>query len=126
MKANYIYRIQHPSDGRGPFRPGFTRQWADDTGDRLRSTRPAIHIEFGPDLMVGLSADMAYGTGVRRIEALAEWFSPDERLTLASMGFQVVRLDIDAVVRESPNQVVFGRRTPLRDRATVLGWRHLG
>ena len=126
MKANYIYRIQHPSDGRGPFRPGRSHEWIDAVGEAMRVTKPATIDEFGADLFNGAPSNMSYGTGVRNIYSLAEWFSSEERLTLASMGYQVVRLDIDLVVRESTHQVVFGRRTPLRERATVLGWRHLG
>src|ERR1700722_13204458 len=115
-----IYRIQDGS-GRGPFRPGFSRQWADESFGLGCKQFPTWMEEFGPDLIeLRGRAGEHFGSAVRSPQKLCEWFSSTERAKLAMLGFYVVSLDIDRVLAESSNQLVFARRLPLNQGAILM------
>jgi hypothetical protein len=117
-----VYRIQDEV-GRGPFRPGFSYRWADDTFTAGSKAFPTWMEEFGEHLIQkrGRSGEH-FGSAVRTIEKLCEWFSPTERLKLASMGFNAVSMTIDRVLAESENQLVFARKLPLHWAVVVVPW----
>jgi hypothetical protein len=85
-----VYRIQDDV-GRGPFRPGFSHRWADDSFTAGCKAFPTWMEEFGDHLIQkrGRPGEH-FGSAVRSIEKLCEWFSPTERLKLAAMGFNAV------------------------------------
>ena len=104
-----VYRIQD-SEGRGPWRPGFSHFWVRDRDDHDNlKPWPA---EFGTGIMRGTSGHI--GCACRTIEHLRRWFQPDEYVTLLLYGYQCVRLDVDRVLAESSTQLVFERKRALR------------
>lgn len=116
-----VYRAQ-AADGRGPWRPGWSRQWidVDAPADRLvESLSDLLTIEQLRSLPPG----MHYGCACRSLEALLAWFTPVERLRLKGFGYSPVRLNVDQVLAESPLQLVVGRVRPFMDGATRVNWR---
>lgn len=106
-----VFRFQD-SDGRGPFRPGFSKYWIDDDGPCLL---PPYTEEFGVAIVGAMHATkMHCGCGCRTLEQLNKWFTPSEQRKLRNFGYSIVSIDIDRVIAESENQVVFARRKPLR------------
>ena len=111
-----IYRVQD-RDGRGPYRPGVSKLWVDHN-DVLPP--PTWMAEFGSDLRTQMHPDEYVGCGMRRLDQLERWFSPSERVRLQALGYRLVALNVDRIIAESENQVVFGRRRPLVSGVTVM------
>lgn len=104
-----VYRVQ-AADGRGPFRPGFSRKWSDAHGP----LRPPTWLEeFGTAPLHEIPDGWHAGSAVRTPEALAEWFTHDEMVRLRLLGYRAVRMTVDRILRESPSQVLFVRAKPL-------------
>lgn len=117
-----VYRIQDDV-GRGPFRPGFSHQWADDSFTAGCKCFPTWMEEFGETLIQRRGrAGEHFGSAVRTIDKLCEWFSPTERLKLAAIGFNAVSVPIDRVLAESENQLVFARKLPLHWGVVTIPW----
>lgn len=117
-----VYRVQD-REGRGPFRPGFSREWADETFNNGTVAMPTWMEEFGSDLIDRSGhAHEHFGTAVRTIDQLCKWFSPTERARLAVCGYNVVSLAITRVLAESDNQLVFARRRPLHHGVIIVPW----
>jgi hypothetical protein len=118
-----VFRVQHPSDGRGPFRPGFSNAWTDDDGELLRSTKPTWMDEFGWEAtnVAGRPGEY-FGTAVVRLEMLAGWFSSGECSRLAALGYVVACIPDARVLRSSENQVLFCRTQPLNIGVQIRRW----
>jgi hypothetical protein len=105
-----ILRVQD-SDGRGPFRPGFTKEWCEHNHNL-----PSFMQEF-PELPSIVhkyhKRGLHLGTGVRGYDGLKKWFSDSELEKLFSLGFSVVHVTGCAIVCESENQLVFALSKPL-------------
>ena len=115
-----VFRIQD-CHGRGPFIPGFSAQWADETFRDCTAPLPTWMDEFGADLLdrLGLPGEF-FGSAVRSANQISRWFSAREQARLASLGFHVVKLNVDRILAESENQLVFARRRPLSRGAKIL------
>lgn len=122
MTKETVYRIQNDV-GRGPFKPGFSHHWADDSFTAGCKAFPTWMEEFGEHLIQkrGRPGEH-FGSAVRTIEKLCEWFSPTERLKLAAMNYNAVSMTIDRVLAESQNQLVFARKLPLHWGVVVVPW----
>lgn len=103
-----VYRVQD-GEGRGPFRPGFSRRWFEE-----RDSYPPAYLEWFGDLRPILRDGEYGGCGCRSIEQLRQWFRPTELDTLRLFGYAVVSMDVDRVIAENENEIVFARRKPLR------------
>jgi hypothetical protein len=103
-----IFRVQD-REGRGPWRLGLSAQWS-DPADPPELLLP-WHVEFGPWILPPESERVGkfYGCGTRDLEQLRRWFSPTEYRRLLDLGFAVVRMDVDRILAESRNQLVFER-----------------
>lgn len=112
-----IYRIQG-ADGRGPFRPGLTEKWI---GDPRWDQRPSLMEEFDMADIIAKVRGRHMGCGFRTPEQLRRWFDVNERAKLARLGFHPVTMTVDEIIAESPTQLVFARRTPLRVGAIIIG-----
>jgi hypothetical protein len=112
LKAK-ILRVQD-SDGRGPWRPGFSRLWVRDRADH--DNLIPWPTEFGMGIIPRDTWPFGrhFGCGCRTIEQLQRWFTVEEYATLTRYGYQAVRLDVDRVIAESERQLVFQRSRPLR------------
>jgi len=117
-----VYRIQD-REGRGPWRPGFSRVWCDAEYGPGVEPLPPWGVEFGLALIErrGLPGEH-YGCAVRKPQELRRWVSATERRRLAELGFNVVSVRADRVLAESRNQIVFASRTPLARAAIILPW----
>jgi hypothetical protein len=115
-----VYRIQNHV-GRGPFQPGFSWKWADNDFTGGCKAHPTWMEEFGETLIQrrGRPGEH-FGSAVRTMSKLCEWFSPTERSKLAAMGFNVVSVPIDRVLAESESQLVFARKLPLHWGVTIV------
>lgn len=114
-----VYRVQD-AEGRGPWRPGFSRTWIDADGPPLP---PALHEDFGDGVYKVLRATKGYcGSAVNDIERLAGWFTPLEQLRLQLLGYNPVCILADEVLYESPHQLVIRCNEPLARTALILSW----
>lgn len=107
-----IFRIQD-ADGRGPYKPGFSHRWVDQRADDTH--RPPYFVEF-PHISRLLLPGWHYGCGFRTARQLHRWFSQAEVGRLKKLGYDVVLLDVDRIIAESDNQLVFACVEPLRFR----------
>ena len=119
-----VYRVQDP-EGRGPFRPGFSRYWLDeDLGERSRL--PSWGEEFGHDLISkNYRKRHHYGSAVKTLHEVTIWFSASELLRLKLYGYSVVKLQADRILAESTVQVVFERKKPFNIGAEIIPLAHV-
>lgn len=114
-----VYRVQD-RDGRGPWRPGFSRFWIDNSGPPLP---PALHDDFGFEIYSKIRAAKGHcGSACSDVEDLRNWFTPRERKTLQLLGYNPVCLLADDVLAESKHQLVIRCDEPLNSGALVLPW----
>lgn len=118
-----VFRVQD-ADGRGPFKPGFSRLWADEDFAPGMKPLPTMMEEFGWGLIEreGRPGEH-FGTAVRSVEKLGAWFPQSEQRKLKSLGFNIVSLVPGRVIAESENQLIFARKAPLRCGVIVIPWR---
>lgn len=117
-----VYRVQG-ADGRGPFRPGFSKQWADEDFGHGVIACPTWGDEFGWDLIdrLGMRGEY-YGSAVRAATDLAKWFSRTEAERLEKLGFFRVMLRADRILAESKHQLMIAKRSPLKKATAILPW----
>ncbi len=109
-----VYRIQD-SEGRGPWRPGFSHKWVEERTDaEFRRLRP-IQQDFPRlDQLLCVQRGEYVGVGCETLVKLRQWFTASEYATLLGFGYQCVRLDADYIVCTSDIQCVFIRSKHLR------------
>lgn len=108
-----IYRIQDVQ-GRGPFKPGHTRLWADPT--KISQPIGLIYQHSLTELRAMMrekAPDLALGFGCRSFEQLTAWFTVSEFRRLDALGYMLAAMDVDVIVAENKNEVLFGRALPL-------------
>lgn len=110
MNRPVLFRIQD-AEGRGPYKPGISRLWADATHG-LRAGA-AISIEFGPDVYDRVPAGVHAGCAFATLDQLHAWFSEAEIARLRVMGYRIVTVKADGIVAQSARQTVFWSRRPL-------------
>ncbi len=108
-----VYRVQD-SEGRGPWRPGFSRLWVRDRDDHA-NLRPWVE-QFGMQIIprTGWPFGKHFGCACRTLDQLRRWFTAEEYATLLAYGYQAVSMDVQRVLAESDIQLVFQRARPLR------------
>lgn len=111
-----VFRIQD-ADGRGPYKPGFSALWCDQYGN----PPPPTWIEEFPGLLRRMNEEAHYGAGCRSIGQLAKWFTPTELARLYVRGYRLVEMEVDRVLAESKNQLVFKRTKPLNVDIKIHG-----
>lgn len=112
-----VFRIQD-AEGRGPFKPGFSKYWID--ADPPSGDMPDLMTAFGNDWLCDIPPLMYAGTACRSVETLLRWFSPLERERLKEMGYSVVSLRADRIIRENDDQLIFARHFPHNVGAVVI------
>lgn len=118
-----IYRVQD-REGRGPFRPGFSRRWIDPIGG---SMLPPFYEEFGAGVIEKLRAHVAKyggscGCGCSSLDGIGQWFTTYEQHRLDFFGYHVVCVEAQKIFAESKNQVVFWSAKPLTQHKGVIAW----
>lgn len=124
--TRHVYRVQC-ADGRGPYKPGFSRVWADDFGP---PPPPTWMAEF-PRLLQRMDARFLthphehYGSAVARIDLIHRWFTLTELQRLQVLGYRLVRMDVNLVLAESANQLVFARAKPLNVDIEIIDFERI-
>lgn len=75
--------------------------------------------EFG-DIRDECGPDECMGCGCVSLEQLSKWFTDRELERLHGLGYRLVMIWADRIIAESTNQVVFTRKRPLAQGATIL------
>jgi hypothetical protein len=115
-----VYRVQ-ATDGRGPWRPGWSHNWIDEDAPVGRLSETLMDL-MSVEHLRALPSTMAYGCGCRTVAALMEWYTQVERHRLQAFGFYPVRINADVVLAESEWQMLVGRKRPFSEGATRLKW----
>jgi len=103
------YRVQD-ADGRGPWKPGFSKVWVQDRTDDEFAALAPIAEQF-PDLV--FPSGYHFGCGCETVDQLKLWFNVEEFRILRSHGYHAVSLKVDRMIARSDVQCVFGRRLAL-------------
>lgn len=117
-----VYRVQD-YEGRGPFKPGFSRFWCDPDFAPGQKDMPTFMEEFGNDAIHRLAFpfERHFGSAVRTVGKLREWFSDDERRRLKGMGYYIAAIHHARVLAESPNQLLIASRLPFT-QCVIMPW----
>lgn len=99
-----VLRVQDRS-GRGPYRPGTSQYWADDSA-HVGPLREMVPMKC--------NCGCHHGFGFADIGQLRRWFTDSELRRLHGRGYRVVEMTVDRVLAETDHQVLFCRRRPLR------------
>lgn len=114
-----LYRVQD-KEGRGPFKPGFSRHWIDADSDQ--HWQQDVISAFGLAWRDEIPRGWWCGCACRSLDGIGKWFLPKECARLKEFGYFLVRLDADKIIRENDEQVIFARRQPLTRGVSVLDW----
>lgn len=114
-----IYRIQD-ADGRGPYKPGFSDCWVDPDNDGRNCPQeiPPKQLRDMIRLAASKGWGVNFGFGFRTMDQLGRWFTPTERIKLATLGYCAVEMEVDVIIAETESQVLFCRKAPLRELTT--------
>jgi hypothetical protein len=105
-----VYRIQD-SEGRGPWRPGFSHNWVESRSDHANLV--PWFTEFGMGIFKGMKSYEHGGSACLDLDQLKRWFTESEYLTLLEFGYKCVKMDAHRILAKSEIQCVFFRRKPL-------------
>ena len=106
-----VYRVQD-SDGRGPWKPGFSQVWfTDRTAEEYAALAPWPLEIVRAIRQASLGKEVGYAC--ETLDQLRRWFTPTEYKTLLRHGYHAVKLDAEAVLARSAMQCVFVRSKPL-------------
>lgn len=111
MIAVAVYRIQD-DEGRGPFRPGFSKTWVKERADHENLI--PWYDEFGPVHNNVLSGAWS-GCGCLSKKQLRRWFTKPEYRKLKKHGYRAVKMKVGRVLAESEIQCFFSRSKPLSE-----------
>jgi hypothetical protein len=107
-----VYRIQD-KDGRGPWKPGFSRNWVEDRTDEEYAALPPGGEQFPKLDGMTFLCGRHYGFGCESLDQLRKWIRRSEYETLRSYGYRACKLYVDRILFRSDVQVVFERSQPL-------------
>ncbi len=122
MSRETIFRVQDMA-GRGPYRPGFSHLWIDprrppEERPDILAVMPLYKIDLAP---VGTHL----GAGFQDPQRLRWWFQFGELKNLENRGYYPGFLEVDGILHEEPEQLVFYRYQPLRYGFTRITLREL-
>ena len=106
-----IFRIQD-SDGRGPWKPGFSLSWVEHREDH-KNLMPWI-IELGPIHSLAMAGEHV-GCGCETIKQLKRWITESEYKTLLGFGYKAVKMGVFRILGKTDIQCLFTRRVPLKE-----------
>lgn len=95
-----VYRVQD-SEGRGPFKPGFSKYWIDGDSDRelLNPWFEEVRVE---DVWAKLRNGERAGCACESMDDLLAWFLPLELERLQRMGYSVIEFEPKRVLFRLP------------------------
>lgn len=112
----YVFRVQDKK-GRGPFAPGFSRQWVICRPDH-NNLRPWFE-EFGrvdQEILDGCFG----GSACKTIHQLRRWFTKPEYKKLKKFGYKAYKVKVNRVIAESDVQCFVTKRDPFCDGAKAI------
>lgn len=115
-----VIRIQDKY-GRGPYKPGFSHKWSEYRCLIAEPNKKPFMDEF-PEVQ-GKIQDIfekngvSFGCAFRTLKQLDAWFTPAELEKLWQYGYALVTIDVDEILAESDNQLVFWCKRPLKEVA---------
>ncbi len=111
-----VFRIQD-SDGRGPWKPGFSLKWVEHREDH-KNLQPWL-FEIGP-VHLKATRNEHVGCGCKTIEQLKRWITESEYKRLLGFGYKAVKMKIFRILGESKTQCLFARKIPLEENVKVF------
>ncbi len=114
-----LVRVQD-SEGRGPWRPGFSESW---TSESRVTFFPPIYSELGAVRFKRI-VDRAHADGLHigcavSLRRLHEWFADDEREALIGFGFRLVSADGCKQLATTQSQRLIGSPRPLAELPAI-------
>ena len=116
-----VFRVQD-REGRGPYRPGFSKHWVDYDAD---VDNPTIFQDFGLNFRSMFRPGEGGGCAFRTQQQARDWFTPIERVRLANLGYHLHIVTPDRIVAEAPRQLLIASRLPFNLIATPTTWADL-
>jgi len=113
---NVVFRVQD-SDGRGPFRPGFSKYWVQEREDHNKLV--PWFIEFG-DVRKKLLIGEFCGSACLTKTQLKRWFTKNEYKKLKNFGYSAVEIQVDRIIDKSEIQCFIGRSRPLNEEVKKI------
>lgn len=112
----FVFRIQD-TDGRGPWKPGFSHRWVEDRPDH-ENLKP-WYVEFGRVDRLMIAGEHG-GSGCETLKQLGRWFTHDEYRKLKKLGYKAVRLKVHRILAQSKIQLVFTKMEPLNENIETV------
>lgn len=116
-----VYRVQG-ADGRGPWKPGLSKYWAQRRDLIGHLSETVIDLCGGLEALAALPRGWHYGCACRTKEQLASWFTEQESITLAIMGYFPTEINADKIVVQSDYQSLIACRKPFNVGCKALAW----
>ena len=118
-----VCRIQD-AEGRGPYRPGFSKYWVEDSD----IAPPAPIMAAFPRVMkvaheIVRHRGGAVGCAFRSLDKASAWFLPGEILTLAKYGYSLCWVRTDEILAENEDQLVIWSAIPFAKAVVATGWK---
>ena len=108
-----VFRIQDVN-GRGPYKPGFSRVWLDADHEEAKAHLVPWFEELGRVDRLALYGSVV-GCGCVSVEQLRGWFTPSEYGRLVGHGYRAVKMDRVRILAQSSIQCVFERAGALSE-----------
>lgn len=114
--AEVVYRVQD-ADGRGPFKPGFSKVWVQERKDH-ENLQPWF-VEFGRVDQKVITGETA-GSACKTLEQLRRWFTKKEYKQLQKYGYKAVKMEVNRIIAESDIQCFVGRAKPFSESVETV------
>lgn len=112
-----LFRIQD-KDGRGPYKPGFSKEWSEMRCLVPEPKQPPFMEEFPGSVEKIYRHHQKngghFGCAFQSMEQLKNWFTESEIEKLYRHGYSIVKIQPDAIIEQSENQTVFWCKKQLR------------
>lgn len=112
----FVFRVQD-ADGRGPWKPGFSRRWVEHRDDH-KNLKPWYE-EFGRLDRLLCTWEYA-GCACESLEQLRRWFTNREYKKLKKYGYFAVKIKVGRVLGMSKTQCFFARNQPLNAGVEIV------
>jgi len=107
-----IYRIQD-KDGRGPFKPDFSKNWVRDRPDYV-NLKPMYNHD------IKLEDGLHHGIGCLTAKELKRWFTEKEYEILRTYGYCCKKIQGVKIIKRDKVQVLFSRELPLSKKTVSV------
>jgi hypothetical protein len=109
-----VYRIQN-SQGRGPFKPGFSERWVDNN----RTYFHDAHIKEMIKVKKLAAPDLKLAFACKSIEDLQKWVNKAEYEKLKKFGYYAISLEVE-YIWPLDGEIIVGRKKPYQKGVMVI------